>query len=84
MFTRIPTSFLPDEDQGGIFTQVQTPHNSSAETTQKVLDRMTQFLLDKEHGEGRAVSSLGRPVWGVRFGSIAAAHEWPLTTHSCR
>ncbi|MFF7706712.1 efflux RND transporter permease subunit [Pseudomonas sp. NPDC007930] len=58
LFTRIPTSFLPEEDQGVIFTQVQTPNNSSAETTQKVLDRMTQYLLDKEHGEGRAVSSV--------------------------
>jgi multidrug efflux pump len=58
MFTRIPTSFLPEEDQGVIFTQVQTPANSSAETTQKALDRMTKFLLDKEHGEGKAVSSV--------------------------
>ncbi|MFJ4048966.1 efflux RND transporter permease subunit [Pseudomonas hunanensis] len=58
LFKTIPTSFLPEEDQGVIFTQVQTPNNSSAETTQKVLDRMTQYLLDKEHGEGRAVSSV--------------------------
>jgi multidrug efflux pump len=58
MFSRIPTSFLPEEDQGVIFTQVQTPPNSSAETTQKVLDRMTQYLLDKENGEGNAVSSV--------------------------
>ncbi|MFJ4145226.1 efflux RND transporter permease subunit [Pseudomonas sp. NPDC089734] len=58
MFSRIPTSFLPEEDQGVIFTQVQTPPNSSAETTQKVLDRMTQYLLDKENGEGKAVNSV--------------------------
>jgi multidrug efflux pump len=58
MFSRIPTSFLPEEDQGVIFTQVQTPPNSSAETTQKVLDRMTRYLLDKENGEGNAVSSV--------------------------
>jgi multidrug efflux pump len=58
MFTRIPTSFLPEEDQGVIFTQVQTPANSSAETTQKALDRMTTYLLDKEQGEGNAVSSV--------------------------
>ena len=58
MFTRIPTSFLPEEDQGVIFTQVQTPPNTSAEQTQKVLDRMSSYLLDKEHGEGNAVSSV--------------------------
>ncbi len=58
LFTRIPASFLPAEDQGVIFTQVQTPANSSAETTQKVLDRMTGFLLDTQQGEGKAVSSV--------------------------
>ena len=58
LFARIPASFLPAEDQGVIFTQVQTPANSSAETTQKVLDRMTRFLLDTEQGEGKAVSSV--------------------------
>jgi multidrug efflux pump len=58
MFTRIPTSFLPEEDQGVIFTQVQTPPNSSAEMTQKVLDRMTGYLLDEERGEGKAVRSV--------------------------
>ncbi|MBE0834097.1 efflux RND transporter permease subunit, partial [Escherichia coli] len=34
MFTRIPTAFLPDEDQGVLFAQVQTPPGSSAERTQ--------------------------------------------------
>ncbi|VVM57804.1 efflux RND transporter permease subunit [Pseudomonas fluorescens] len=58
LFARIPASFLPAEDQGVIFAQVQTPANSSAETTQKVLDRMTRFLLDTEQGEGKAVSSV--------------------------
>ncbi|UFH50010.1 efflux RND transporter permease subunit [Pseudomonas sp. KNUC1026] len=58
LFTRIPTSFLPDEDQGVIFTQVQTPPNSSAETTQAVLDRMRTFLLDGDKGEGKAVNSV--------------------------
>ena len=58
MFSHIPTSFLPEEDQGVIFTQVQTPNNTSAEETQKVLDRMTEYLLDKEHGEGKSVSSV--------------------------
>ncbi|MDP0662387.1 efflux RND transporter permease subunit, partial [Klebsiella pneumoniae] len=28
MFTRIPTAFLPDEDQGVLFAQVQTPPGS--------------------------------------------------------
>lgn len=55
LFTRIPTAFLPEEDQGVLFAQVQTPAGSSAERTQVVIDEMRSYLLDKEAG---AVSSV--------------------------
>ncbi|WP_225775149.1 efflux RND transporter permease subunit [Pseudomonas sp. Marseille-Q5115] len=58
LFTRIPAAFLPEEDQGVIFTQVQTPPNTSAENTQKVLDRAREYLLDADNGEGKAVKSV--------------------------
>ncbi|WP_122869712.1 efflux RND transporter permease subunit [Pseudomonas viridiflava] len=58
LFTRIPAAFLPEEDQGVIFAQVQTPAGSSAERTQKVIDDMRDFLLDKENGEGKGVNSV--------------------------
>ncbi|RAU47079.1 MULTISPECIES: efflux RND transporter permease subunit [unclassified Pseudomonas] len=45
MFTRIPTAFLPEEDQGVIFAQVQTPPGSTAERTQQTLDKMREYLL---------------------------------------
>ncbi|SER09869.1 multidrug efflux pump [Pseudomonas sp. NFACC02] len=45
MFTRIPTAFLPEEDQGVIFAQVQTPPGSTAERTQDTLDKMREYLL---------------------------------------
>ncbi|NBF06860.1 efflux RND transporter permease subunit [Pseudomonas sp. Fl5BN2] len=48
LFTRIPTAFLPEEDQGVLFAQVQTPAGSSAERTQVVVDEMRAYLLDKE------------------------------------
>jgi len=48
LFTRIPTAFLPEEDQGVLFAQVQTPAGSSAERTQVVVDQMREYLLDKE------------------------------------
>ncbi|PTT29288.1 efflux RND transporter permease subunit EmhB [Pseudomonas sp. HMWF021] len=50
LFTRIPTAFLPEEDQGVLFAQVQTPAGSSAERTQVVIDEMRSYLLDKEAG----------------------------------
>ncbi|WP_219062172.1 efflux RND transporter permease subunit [Pseudomonas sp. UMAB-08] len=48
MFNSIPSAFLPEEDQGVIFAQVQTPAGSSSERTQTVLDNMRSYLLDEE------------------------------------
>ncbi|EPJ79109.1 multidrug/solvent transporter [Pseudomonas sp. CFII64] len=50
MFTRIPAAFLPEEDQGVIFAQVQTPAGSSSERTQGVIDNMRKYLLEEEGG----------------------------------
>jgi len=50
LFTRIPTAFLPEEDQGVLFAQVQPPAGSSAERTQVVIDEMRSYLLEKESG----------------------------------
>ncbi|WP_282363536.1 efflux RND transporter permease subunit [Pseudomonas sp. PS01297] len=55
LFTRIPSSFLPEEDQGVLFAQVQTPPGTSAERTQEVIDRMREYLLTDETS---AVSSV--------------------------
>ncbi|EHD22312.1 MULTISPECIES: efflux RND transporter permease subunit [Brenneria] len=48
LFPQIPTSFLPDEDQGQLMVQVQMPPNSSAEQTQKVLTDVSGYFLDRE------------------------------------
>ena len=48
LFTRIPTAFLPEEDQGVLFAQVQTPAGSTAQRTQVVVDDMRRYLLDEE------------------------------------
>ena len=55
LFTRIPTAFLPEEDQGVLFAQVQTPAGSSAQRTQEVVDQMRSYLLEDE---GDTVSSV--------------------------
>jgi multidrug efflux pump len=55
MFTRIPTAFLPEEDQGVIFAQVQTPPGTTAEGTQKALDQMRDYLLNDEKDVVRSV-----------------------------
>lgn len=54
LFARIPTGFLPEEDQGILFAQAQLPPGSTTEQTLEVLKRMEQhFLVDeKENVEG--------------------------------
>ncbi|MGK2889104.1 MAG: efflux RND transporter permease subunit [Candidatus Malihini olakiniferum] len=47
-FPHIPTSFLPDEDQGNLFVQVQMPPNSSAEQTQQVVTKVADYFQHRE------------------------------------
>ncbi|HIH2748647.1 efflux RND transporter permease subunit [Burkholderia aenigmatica] len=48
LFTRIPTAFLPDEDQGTLFVQLQMPGNASAERTEDALAKVRDYLLKDE------------------------------------
>ena len=48
LFMRLPGGFLPKEDQGFMFVQVQTPAGSTLETTGKVLEEINQYLLNDE------------------------------------
>jgi multidrug efflux pump len=48
LFVRLPTSFLPNEDQGFIFVQVQTPPGATLERTGVVLDDVSNYLLKDE------------------------------------
>ncbi|KAB7895452.1 efflux RND transporter permease subunit [Rouxiella sp. S1S-2] len=55
MFTRVPTTFLPDEDQGILFVQATLPANASAERTQEVLDQVRQYFLTSEKANVNSV-----------------------------
>ena len=48
LFTKLPTSFLPEEDQGVFLTMVQLPTGATLERTQKVLDRVRDHYLTDE------------------------------------
>jgi hydrophobe/amphiphile efflux-1 (HAE1) family protein len=54
LFGRIPTGFLPEEDQGILFAQAQLPPGSTSAQTLEVLKKMEQhFLVDEaENVEG--------------------------------
>jgi len=48
LFMRMPTSYLPDEDQGIMFAQIMLPTGSTVEQTQEVADRVQRYFMDKE------------------------------------
>ncbi len=48
LFTRLPTAFLPDEDQGVMYTQVQLPAGSTQEQTLEVMKKVEQHYLENE------------------------------------
>jgi len=45
VFTRLPTSFLPNEDQGYIVANVQLPPGATLERTRAVLTRVEDYML---------------------------------------
>lgn len=55
LFPLLPTSFLPDEDQGFILAQVELPANSTADQTDAALREVTSYLLNEE---GETVDSV--------------------------
>ncbi len=55
LFVRLPSSFLPDEDQGVFLSMAQLPAGATQERTQKVLDEMTDYYLTKEKNNVESV-----------------------------
>jgi multidrug efflux pump len=49
LFFRLPTAFLPEEDQGYLLTLVETPVGATVQRTLKVLEQVRQhFLVDEK------------------------------------
>jgi multidrug efflux pump len=45
MYMRLPTSFLPGEDQGNIIVNVQLPPGATQERTRQVMEQVEDFIL---------------------------------------
>ena len=64
LYVRVPTSFLPDEDQGFLFVQVNTPVGATVDRTGKVLDTIREYFETKEKDNVDGVFT----VTGFSFG----------------
>lgn len=63
-FMKLPSSFMPGEDQGILLAQVITPAGTSQQRTQEVLGRMSQYFQEKEAENVESVFT----VSGFSFG----------------
>ncbi|MEX6001430.1 efflux RND transporter permease subunit [Providencia vermicola] len=59
MFVRLPSSFLPEEDQGVFLAMVQLPPGSTQEQTQAVLDEVNTYFHTKEERNVESVFTVG-------------------------
>jgi hydrophobe/amphiphile efflux-1 (HAE1) family protein len=74
LFHRMPTAYLPDEDQGIMFVQAMLPAGSTLEQTKQVLDQVRRYFLGDEKDavescftlSGRGFSGTGQNV-GLAF-----------------
>ena len=58
LFMRMPTAYLPDEDQGIMLVQAQLPTGSTQEQTIEVMEEVRKYLLEEESEAVDAVMSL--------------------------
>jgi multidrug efflux pump len=55
LFSRLPSSFLPQEDQGVLMTIIQTPVGATSARTEDVLKKVESYFLEQEKDNVEAV-----------------------------
>ncbi len=58
VFLRLPTSFLPDEDQGVLLFQAQLPSGSTLEQTNEALHEVERYFLEEENEAVQSVMAV--------------------------
>jgi HAE1 family hydrophobic/amphiphilic exporter-1 len=81
-FKRMPTGYLPDEDQGILITMVQLPVGSTLEQTGAVMDRVREYFLGREPKAVEAcmtISGMGFAGRGQNQGmAFVKLRDWNL------
>ncbi|WP_345850946.1 efflux RND transporter permease subunit [Shewanella algae] len=82
IFIRMPTAFLPDEDQGMLFTQTILPTNATQESTMKVLEKVSdQFLADENVKSVLSVAGFSFAGQGQNMGiAFVRLKDWSERT----
>jgi hydrophobe/amphiphile efflux-1 (HAE1) family protein len=82
LFRRMPTAYLPDEDQGMMMAQVMLPANSTLEQTQEIMDQVRSHFLEDEKEAVEScmtISGAGFAGRGQNVGmSFVKLRDWKL------
>jgi multidrug efflux pump len=80
LMLRLPSSFLPDEDQGVLFVQVSAPAGATQERTARVLSEVRDYFLTQEKTNVRSVFTVSGFSFGGRGQSaglgFVALKDW--------
>jgi hydrophobe/amphiphile efflux-1 (HAE1) family protein len=66
LFSRMPTAYLPDEDQGTLLVQVLLPANATLEQTEKVMEAVKDYFLKDEKDAVASCMTLAGASFGAR------------------
>ncbi|HYD00081.1 MAG TPA: efflux RND transporter permease subunit, partial [Phycisphaerales bacterium] len=72
LFQRVPSGFIPDEDQGYFITATFLPDGASLDRTERVVADLEKFLLSNPNIE-HTVSMVGLDLFAGRVNSTSAA-----------
>ena len=82
LFKRMPTGYLPDEDQGILMVQAMLPANSTLEQTKKVMEGVQKYFLENEKDAVEScmtVSGMNFSGQGQNAGlAFAKLKDWKL------
>ena len=82
IFWRLPTSYLPDEDQGTMLVQITLPSGSPLEQTEEVTKKVEQYFLQNEKEAVEGVLTIAGQNFSGRGQNIGMAwvklRDWDL------
>ncbi len=82
LFKRMPTAYLPNEDQGMVFCQIMLPVGSTLEQTQEVLDQVRDHFLENEKEAVLSIMTVGGTSFGGNGQNMGIAfvrlRDWEL------
>ena len=86
LFVRMPTAFLPGEDQGLLFAQITMPPGTPREQTVETMKKVENYFLDEEKANVRSMMSVVGFNFAGRGQNSAMAFvdlkDWSERTHA--